>query len=113
MMDGRLNALSLQPEEKIQGWIPQQMGGQFINQGAIEHPHVEAVLSLPAPDGKRDDVWKIVKRTIDGVERRYVEVGRTFWKKGGDVRDSWYLDSALRYDGNDDLAKTITITGGG
>ena len=113
LADGHLLALSLQPEEKVQGWYPQRLGGSYVNQGALEHPHVEAVLSLPAPDGKRDDVWKIVKRTIDGQERRYVEVGRSFWMKGKDVRDSWYLDSALRYDGNDDLAKTITIIGGG
>jgi hypothetical protein len=115
LTDGHLLALSLQPEEKVQGWYPQRMGGSYINQGALEHPHVEAVLTLPAPDGKRDDVWKIVKRTIDGEERRYVEVGRNFWSKGRDVRDSWYLDSALRYEGNVDLAKAITLTttGGG
>lgn len=111
LMDGNLLALSLQPEEKVQGWYPQRMGGSFVNQGALEHPHVEAVLSLPAPDGKRDDIWKIVKRTINGEERRYVEVGRQFWRKGRDTREAWYLDSALRYDGNDDLAKTITISG--
>lgn len=111
LLDGNYNALSLQPEEKVQGWMPQELGGEYINRGAIEHPHVEAVLNIPAPDGKRDDVWQIVKRTIDGQEVRYVEVGRPYWKQGGDVREAWFLDSALRYDGNDDLAKTVTVTG--
>lgn len=110
MVDGHALTLSLQPEQNVQGWMPQQFGGQFINQGAIEHPHCEALLSLPSPDGKRDDVYQIVRRTIEGEERRYVEVLRPFWRKGTDVRNSWFLDSALRYDGNDEIGKTITLT---
>lgn len=111
LMDGNLLALSLQPEEKVQGWYPQRLGGQFINGGRLEHAHVEANLTLPSPDGRRDDTWFIVKRTINGVERRYVEVLRPFWTKGKDVREATFLDSSLRYDGNDDISKTILVTG--
>lgn len=111
LMDGRALALSVQPEEKVQGLIPQQLGGEYINRGRIEHPHVEAVQVLPSPDGARDDIYMIVRRTINGVSRRFKEVMWPYWTKGDDVRDAWYLDSALRYEGNDDISKAITVVG--
>lgn len=107
--DGGANTLSLQPEQAVQGWMPQEFGGQYINQGQIEAPHVEAVLNLPSPDGKREDVWLIVKRTIEDETRRYIEVVRPYWTKGQDPRQAWFLDSALRYDGNDYLEKTVQV----
>lgn len=113
MDDGNLLALTLQPEEKVQGWMPQRIGGKFINGGRVEHAHVESIGVIPSPDGTRTDVWFIVKRTIDGATKRYVEVLRPFRRSGSDVRDSWFLDSALRYDGNDDVAKTLAFAGSG
>jgi hypothetical protein len=111
--DGKLLTLTLQPEEKVQGWMPQQLGGYFVLGGQVEHAHVESLAVIPSPDGTRTDVWFIVKRTIEGETRRYVEVLRPFRRSGADVRNSWYLDSALRYDGNDDANKTLAFSGSG
>jgi hypothetical protein len=110
MDDGGLLSLTLQPEEEIQGWFPQELGGRFINLGRVEPPHVESLAVIPSPDGRLDDLWLFVKRTIDGQTRRYIEVLRPFRAPGSDVRNSWFLDCGLRYDGNSDEAKTLTLT---
>lgn len=110
LADGNLVSLTLQPEEQVQGWMPHRLGGRFNNGGTIEHPHVESVAVIPSPDGRRNDLWMIARRTIDGQNVRFVEVLRPFREIGEDVRNSWYLDAALRYDGNLDPGKTITFS---
>ncbi|MBO9459839.1 hypothetical protein [Labrenzia sp. R5_0] len=45
-----------------------------------------------------DTVWMIVKRTIDGQVRRYIEImQRPF--PGGMIEDAWHLDCGARYEG--------------
>ena len=110
MTDGRWLSLTLQPEEKIQGMFPQQLGGRFVNGGKVEHPHVESLCVIPSPDGEKTDLWLLVKRTIDGATVRYVEVMRPFWVSGTDPRDAWFLDCALKYDGNDDETKLLALS---
>ncbi|MDN3720116.1 hypothetical protein QW131_15265 [Roseibium salinum] len=45
-----------------------------------------------------DEVWMIVKRTIDGQTKRYIEImQRPF--AGGAIEDAWHLDCATRYEG--------------
>lgn len=114
--DGRALTLTLQPEEQVQGWFPQRFGGRFVNGGVVEHAHVESVACMPSPDGTKTDVWFIIKRTIDGTTKRYVEVLRPFRRTGEDLRDAWYVDSGLRYDGNDNAGKVLALSppvGGG
>jgi len=63
----------------------------------------ESVCAIPGPD--RDEVWVVVKRTIDGSDVRYVEQFQTAdWD---DQDDAIYLDSALTYQG----AASTTISG--
>lgn len=68
---------------------------------------VESVCVIPAPDGTRDDLWLIVKRTINGQVKRYVEYLEREYQ-AGDTQDScFYVDSGLSYNG----PPTTTITG--
>eukprot|EP00903_Cladosiphon_okamuranus_P001985 g1983.t1 len=57
--------------------------------------NVECMADLSA-DGA-DEVWMIVKRTINGQSRRYIEIlQRPF--SGGAIEDAWHLDCATLYD---------------
>jgi len=85
---GGLEAMTLQLEDKVFGWRRHLLGGA-----------VEAVAVAPAPDGSRDDVWLIVRRLIDGVERRYVELMAAEYSAGDDAALSVYAASALTYEG--------------
>ncbi len=94
--DGTLAAVTYYPEQNVLGWFRLPMNGV-----------VECVNSMPAPDGKSDDLWLIVRRTIDGNTVRYVEFMRAPLDDDDEQADAFYVDSGITYDG----AATTTITG--
>lgn len=125
--DGQLATLTYRNEQDVIGWSRQILGGAFGSGDAV----VESVCTASGQDGAgqvassddRDEVWFIVKRTIDGSTVRYVEFleglfsgPRRFeydtlaaWKAAvlAAQQDSYYADCMLTYDG----AATDTITG--
>ena len=66
---------------------------------------VESVATIPT-DSDEDEVWLIVKRTINGTTRRYVEYLNLF-DYGTDQKDGFFMDSGLTYSGT----ATTAITG--
>lgn len=58
--DGKLATLTLDRDEGVIAWTPQQTDGQY-----------ESCASIPNAQG--DEVWVIVRRTVGGVVKRYVE----------------------------------------
>jgi hypothetical protein len=61
--DGQLVALTYNEKEKVIGF------SRLITDGAFE-----AVACIPQPSGAGDQVWVIVRRTVNGQTKRYVEV---------------------------------------
>ena len=97
--DGTLAALTYNRERGVVGWTLHTIGGTNVV--------VESVCSIPQPDLKRDDVWLIVRRTVNGATVRYVEVMEGYDLAESDVRLGWFLDCAIQYNG----APATTITG--
>ncbi len=62
------------------------------------------------PEGTEDYLYMIVKRTINGVTRRYVE--RLGTRLITDIVDAKFMDSSLSYDGRHTGATTMTLSGG-
>lgn len=97
--DGRLIAFTYNREQDVQGWHNHPIGGSGI---------VESVACTPSPDGTRDDVWIQVKRTINGVTRRYIEyIVPEFQDVDTNIANAFYVDAGLTYSG----ASTSTISG--
>lgn len=94
--DGSFSAVTYYPEQQVLGWWRRPMNGT-----------VECVQSIPSPDADRDDLWLIVRRTINGATRRYVEWMKAPLADDGDQADAFYVDSGITYSG----ASTTTITG--
>ena len=59
----------------------------------------ESVAAIPGPD--REELWCVVRRTIGGVTKRYIEqFQRAFDVDLGDtVKDAFFVHSGLTYDG--------------
>lgn len=95
--DGDLSAVTYYPEQNVMGWA------RFPMTGAV----VECVQSIPDPHGRFDELWLIVRRTIDGATARYVEVMRHPLADDADQEDAFYVDSGVTYTGS----ATTTITG--
>ncbi|ELY5938434.1 hypothetical protein SNN83_001511 [Cronobacter malonaticus] len=88
--DGSLVALTYNAEQEITGWHRHDVGGT-----------VEAVATIPDPDGNRDDLWLVVRRTINGVSKRYVEYLRASWDALNEpMAQAFYVDCGLTYSGS-------------
>lgn len=101
--DGVLLGFTFNAEQQVEGWHPHVIGGSFSTGDAV----VESVACIPSPNGDRDDLWMIVKRTINSGTKRYVERLGEHYETGNTVADAIYVDSAATYSG----ASTATITG--
>jgi hypothetical protein len=104
--NGKLIGFTYNQEQQVEGWHRHQLGGTDVV--------VESIATIPAPDGDREELWLIVKRTINGETHRYVEFLEKPWEgpdqddtEGDDQEDAFYVDSGLTYDG----ASTSTISG--
>lgn len=94
---GDLLGLTFNKEHQLIAWHRHDTDGVF-----------ESVVTIPE-DGK-DVVYAVVRRTIDGSTKRYVErfTNRDF----DDIKDAVFMDSALTYDGRNTAATTMTISTG-
>lgn len=109
--DGVLLGMTYNRDEDIIGWFRSVMGGSF----GSGDPVVESVSVIPGTNGAgqvqdstdRDEVWLIVKRTINGATKRYIEVLERDFEDGHAQEDAYYADSVITYDG----ASTTSITG--
>src|SRR5690606_6324566 len=68
---------------------------------------VESVAVIPAPAGDRDELWLVVRSSIDGATLRYIEYLEALWDPANDLPDAFFVDSGLTYDG----APSSTISG--
>jgi hypothetical protein len=95
--DGKLLGLTYLREQEVIGWHIHETDGYF-----------ESVASIS--ENNEDAVYFVVRRTINGATKRFIE--RLDSRFFDNVKDCKFLDCSLSYDGTNQTAKTITITGG-
>jgi hypothetical protein len=95
--DGALIGLTYLKEQEVIGWHRHDTQGYF-----------ERVCVIP--EEGRDVPYFVVRRTIGGQTVRYLE--RMAERDHDDILDCFFVDSGLTYDGRNDTATTIAITGG-
>jgi hypothetical protein len=101
--DGVLATMTLIADQNVFGWSRQIIGGSFGSGNAV----VESVCTIPSPSQDHDQTWLIVKRTIGGVTKRYVEFFEEEFTEDTDITDAFQVDCGITYDS----APTDTITG--
>jgi len=89
--DGVLLGFTYNKEQDVLGWHKHQIGGSGI---------VECVDTIPNPDKDQDDLWMIVKRTIDGTTKRYIEYLEKDYSQEDVIADAFFVDSGLTYSGS-------------
>ena len=92
--DGELVCMTYRREEQVVAWHRHIIGGVFGSGNAV----VESVATIPG-DLNEDQVWVIVKRTIGGATKRYVEYLSNF-DFGTSAEDAFFVDSGLTYSGS-------------
>jgi hypothetical protein len=96
--DGQLVGMTYERDQEVIGWHRHTTQGEF-----------ESVATVYGLNGADDEVWFIVKRTINGATVRYVERFRPDWRDAYEAETPgnwWFLDCAKRYDST--AATTIT-----
>lgn len=91
--DGQLACMTYKREEQVIGWSRQILGGVFGTGIAV----VESIATIPG-DLDEDQVWVVVKRTIGGATKRYIEFIKDF-DFGTDVNNAIFVDSSLTFTG--------------
>lgn len=91
--DGTLIGVTYRREEEVVAWHKHVIGGEFDGGQAI----VESIAALPSDTGE-DELYMIVKRTINGATKRYVELMTPF-NFGGVTTGAFFVDGGLRYSG--------------
>lgn len=88
--DGQLVGFTWNNEQNVRGWHRHPIGGAGV---------VESIAVIPAAEGDRSELWLSVRRTINGVTKRYVEYMTRAFRTGDDQKGQVYSDSALIYQG--------------
>jgi len=101
-LDGKLIGLTYQRAEEVVGWHIHELGGSF---GSDSFGHVENIATIPG-DVNEDDLYLVVKRTVNGSTRRYIEY-LTDYNFGTNIEDAFFVDSGLSYNGS----ATTTVSG--
>lgn len=96
--DGVLLGFTFNKEQEVVGWHRHIIGSTAI---------VESVCVIPSPNGDRDDLWMIVRRTIGGSVKRFVEYLEKDYETGASQDDAFYVDAGATYSG----APTTIISG--
>jgi len=96
---GKLLGLTYVPEQQVGAWHQHDTDGTF-----------ESVTTVA--EGSVDAAYCVVKRTIGGATKRYIE--RMGTRNYATQRDSFFVDSGLTYNGtNTNTGRTVTITSSG
>lgn len=99
LADGNLATLTYVNDQDVLGWAQLELGGAGVE--------VESLAVIPHPDGDQDQVWMVVKRTIDSSTKRYIEYLEKPFASDTTYADAFFVDSGLTYSGS----ATTTITG--
>ena len=100
--DGELVGLTYQREQQVTAWHRHIFGGSFSSGKAV----CESVAVIPTDDTEYE-VYVIIKRTINGATKRYIEVLNNFDFTTTDNTTFNFLDSQLSYSGG----STTTLSG--
>ena len=99
--DGQLAGLTYQREQQVVAWHRHIFGGSFGSGNAV----CDSVATIPTDDSEYQ-TWVIVKRTINGATKRYIEYIHEYDFDETDDTSFNFLDSQLSYDGS--AASTIS-----
>ncbi|MER8793968.1 hypothetical protein NKH75_07135 [Mesorhizobium sp. M0984] len=92
--NGELGGYTHQPSQEVRGMHRHDIAGSF---SGSDWGIVESAVVTPGQTGT-DDLWLIVKRTIGGATKRYIEI-KTVPFEYGEIDDAFEVDCGLTYSG--------------
>jgi len=93
--DGKLVSVTYDRDQDAIAWCRHTIGGEFSGGEAV----VESCAVIPNIGGAADQLWLVVKRTINGSTKRYIEYLTPMWDESIDKTEAYFVDCGLQYDG--------------
>ncbi|MBV5338149.1 MAG: hypothetical protein J0665_01130 [Deltaproteobacteria bacterium] len=94
--DGALLSLTYMPEQEVIGWARHDTAGKFESTACIT-------------ENNEDAVYFTVERTINGATVKFIErMSTRFFQT---IKDAFFVDCGLSYDGRNETATTVTVAG--
>ncbi len=100
LANGRLACLTYSEEQEVRGWSSHWLAG-----GAV----VESIAVIAAPDGRHDQLWLAVRRTVGGADVRHIERMMPWWEEGAALADAFFVDAGVAFDSD----VPVTVVPGG
>lgn len=105
--NGKLCGMTYRREEEVVAWHSHDIAGSFTGVHYInsdvsmtyDYGVVESLAVLPS-ELDEDDLYLIVKRTINGQTKRFIE-RFNFFDFGSNILDAYFVDSGLTYFGSE------------
>lgn len=94
---GKLLGLTYVPEQQVGAWHQHDTDGTFESCTTVD-------------EFNEDYLYVVVKRTINGSTKRYVE--RMNSRLFATAADAFFVDSGVTFDGANTTATTVTVSGG-
>ena len=96
--NGKLACMTYRREENIVAWHEHTLGGSWTDTSVspnvtYDYGVVESIATIPG-ELDEDEIYVVVKRTVNGATKRFVE-RFNFFDFGTDVKDAFYVDSGL------------------
>jgi len=100
---GNIATMTREVDQEVQGWSKQTTEGSY-----------ESIATIPSQDSAHDEVWVIVKRTVNGSTVRYIERFKS--QTVPDLqRNCFYVHSGLSYsafDATSSVSISLSATAG-
>lgn len=104
--NGKLVAMTYRREEDVVAWHEHQIGGTLTDGGTTyNYGFVESIAAISSGQRTEEEVYLVVRRTINGSNVRHVERLKPI-DFGTDIEDAFYVDAGLTYSGG--AATTIS-----
>ena len=84
--DGGMVTMTYDPKQDVAAW------GRMDTDGKVE-----CITSIYSDVSGHDELWAVIRRTVNGEERRYIEYLEGDFN--GVMEDAFFVDSGLTYDG--------------
>jgi hypothetical protein len=89
--DGKLYGLTFEPDQKVVAWHTHTLGGAYDG----GDPVIVSIASIF--NGSDDELWLVVRRTINGATVHHIEVLMPTFRELDVQSDAYFLDDGLTY----------------
>lgn len=92
LVDGMLAGVTIELQQEVLGFHRHTLGGSFGD----GDPVVESIAAIR--NGAYDQLWLVVKRTVNAATVRYIEVLEPNFQNADDAEDAYFVDCGLSLD---------------